>query len=290
MKSLLLIKKKKKYHHLKPSSLERRETPAAPDCLKMQIRHNSAAEIGPAGLSHRQRLAADNHRAPTTAANASKRHSAPPPFWSHLWIKRMHEAAEADGRVPRCCLFWPAGGAPLFQHTTHTHTQSGVHRFPSGGPQGRGRSPHMTSQFTGVWLQTAKERKKKASYGIWRVLRARVSAAASTAEELMAEKRRLESSLKGQVVVRQHRGYRGWMLLYLLHPVRCLKFHRRCGKNKTKTRCCRRTFWHFCCFIITTIINSPERRHGRQKTGSLNLFFRSQCDGLSLAGCDFVTH
>lgn len=123
MKSLLLIKKKekKKYHHLKPSSPERRETPAAPDCLKMQIRHNSAAEIGPAGLSHRQRLAADNHRAPVTAANASKRQPAPPlpevTSESRGCTKPQRQTAEA----PRCRLFWPAGGAPLFQHTAHTH-------------------------------------------------------------------------------------------------------------------------------------------------------------------------
>ncbi len=46
MKSLL------KDHHLKPPSLESREEPAAPDCLKMQIRNNPAPEIGPAGLFH----------------------------------------------------------------------------------------------------------------------------------------------------------------------------------------------------------------------------------------------
>lgn len=67
-------------------------------------------------------------------------------------------------------------------------------------------------------------------------------------------------------------------------------------KKYKKLHCSWCTFWHFCSFIITTIINSTERRHGCQKTGSLNLFYqsgvfiRSQRDGLSLAGCDFVTH
>lgn len=67
MKSLL------KNHHLKPPSLERSETPAAPDCLKMQIRHNPAPEIGPAGLLHSQRLVADNHIMAMMAAIATKR-------------------------------------------------------------------------------------------------------------------------------------------------------------------------------------------------------------------------
>jgi len=46
MKSLL------KDHHLKLPSLETREKPAAPDCLKMQIRNDAAPEIGPVGLLH----------------------------------------------------------------------------------------------------------------------------------------------------------------------------------------------------------------------------------------------
>lgn len=143
-------KKKKKYHHLKLSSLERRETLAAPDCLKMQIRHNSAAEIGPAGLSHWQRLAADNHRA--TAANASKRQPAPP-LSEVTSESRGGDARSRRGRQPRPPvppLLASRGCSSVSTHHTHTHTQSSVHRFPSGEPQGRGRSPHMTSQFTGV--------------------------------------------------------------------------------------------------------------------------------------------